>query len=576
MSAVPLAVLWALWIVLSELFLPVGERSWWDIAGVAGLLCVLGVTWLSVEWGLLKVGDGPRALAAWMRARALRYHIKIGVDLRETPPYPSRLPRPLIAMAMVIVGAAALGLLAGPSPPEATRETLVGISASFYLTLALLAWSWAAFSGVVSGFAFWFHVSDAALVRWPYGPGERVRLWVPILLLVVVALAATFLDPFIPAVTVLVLLGIGLLTLATRFTGQIRLLWRAEGAPGVYAIGSRWIIGWGTLLWCGAVFSTCVLLTRSSWGGGTGGPTVWIGSASAWLGVLGAATWVWIAPIRLLRLGPRDPARLRPPALRFRGEAPKQHDLERLTSRGFKVVGDDHSGGAVEVGLDRGTHRRHVEALVQPDGSTVWRIHPEDLLDPGVLAELRTVDRYTRRKELITGVAHLMRFAKARRFQEGTGFWFAPHLWYVHSMTRDTEEIDSVSVGPPYHRILSADARHHCYEVFRATSVDLVFIEDGVPLDAVEGVLLQLFDHYDLWGVEPVEEHHFRFPLGVRVAIHAFTQDSPFGLEGYPEPDYDEIGRARVLHVLLDRGGDDDREELDDAPTGEPLVLVEA
>ena len=54
--------------------------------------------------------------------------------------------------------------------------------------------------------------------------------------------------------------------------------------------------------------------------------------------------------------------------------------------------------------------------------------------------------------------------------------------------------------------------------------------------------------------------------------IQDVAHDSPLDRAGYPEPDYDEIGRARVLHVMLDRGGADETsgDELD--PEREPLV----
>ena len=36
--------------------------------------------------------------------------------------------------------------------------------------------------------------------------------------------------------------------------------------------------------------------------------------------------------------------------------------------------------------------------------------------------------------------------------------------------------------------------------------------------------------------------------------IHSFQFDEPFRSEVYPEPKYDYLGRARILHVFRDRG----------------------
>jgi len=312
-------------------------------------------------------------------------------------------------------------------------------------------------------------------------------------------------------------------------------------------------------------------MTISGWHGGPAGPTVWIGSATAWLGVLAAATWLWASPIRLLSLALRDPERVRPTAVLFTDRVPSPQVVADLEARGIRVLEQEGDGSLVRVTLDPEANRRQVEAVVSGD-DPIWSVHPDDLLTPDVLAELRAIDRSTRRQQLIIGVGRLMALAKTRKFKEGTGFWFAPHLWYIRSMSRDSDETDSESVGPPYHRLLSAAARHYCHEVFRAASVDLVFIEDGVALEGVERVLVQLFDHYDIWGAEPIQERHFQAVPLVQIMIHDVTHDSHLDREGYPEPDYDEIGRARILHIMQDRGGEDEGSSDTLAPTHEPLV----
>ena len=39
--------------------------------------------------------------------------------------------------------------------------------------------------------------------------------------------------------------------------------------------------------------------------------------------------------------------------------------------------------------------------------------------------------------------------------------------------------------------------------------------------------------------------------------LHDFEVDNPYRAEGYPEPDYEDVARARVLHVFRDRGEDE-------------------
>ena len=94
-----------------------------------------------------------------------------------------------------------------------------------------------------------------------------------------------------------------------------------------------------------------------------------------------------------------------------------------------------------------------MEGVEEESGAVAWRVHPKDLLNPAVLSELRAADRLMRRRELISGIRRLLTSAKGRSFKTGSGFWLAPHLWYVPAMTRDTDEDASLTVGPPYHHI---------------------------------------------------------------------------------------------------------------------------
>ena len=76
-----------------------------------------------------------------------------------------------------------------------------------------------------------------------------------------------------------------------------------------------------------------------------------------------------------------------------------------------------------------------------------------------------------------------------------------------------------------------------------------------------------MFEIYDVHGGgKRAEELHFTGLPGVRVLFHDFDLcDSPqHGRDHYPEPDYEHVGRARILHVFKDRG-----EARDDAPVPE-------
>jgi len=85
---------------------------------------------------------------------------------------------------------------------------------------------------------------------------------------------------------------------------------------------------------------------------------------------------------------------------------------------------------------------------------------------------------------------------------------------------------------------------------------------------------VQLFDHFDVWGAQPVEEPHLRPVPGTRIIIHDVAYDTTLQGDGHPEPDYEDIGRARIFHIMVDRGGTDE-EVIDEGavPTRSPGTI---
>ena len=106
------------------------------------------------------------------------------------------------------------------------------------------------------------------------------------------------------------------------------------------------------------------------------------------------------------------------------------------------------------------------------------------------------------------------------------------------------------------------EARHYFLQIMTALELDLVFVEDGVRFKKLQWVIRQIFELYDVFGGDQrAEEKHFVGVPGVRVLIHDFRLDDPFHSETYPEPDYEDVGRARILHVFRERGEEDDEVE---------------
>ena len=93
----------------------------------------------------------------------------------------------------------------------------------------------------------------------------------------------------------------------------------------------------------------------------------------------------------------------------------------------------------------------------------------------------------------------------------------------------------------------------------------MVFVEDGVSQRTVEKVLRVLFELYDVHGGQrKAEDHLFRGLPKVRVMVHDYAPGRPFKTDKYREPQFDDLSRARVLHVFRDHGGHE-------APTEAPF-----
>jgi hypothetical protein len=108
-----------------------------------------------------------------------------------------------------------------------------------------------------------------------------------------------------------------------------------------------------------------------------------------------------------------------------------------------------------------------------------------------------------------------------------------------------------------------------------ALEIDLIFVEHGLTFRRLSRVLRVLFETYDMYGGrQRAEERHFVGLPGTRVVIHNYDQTNPgsHGRKNYPEPEYQEIGRARILHVFKDREETEQFEPVPDSREGAPVL----
>jgi hypothetical protein len=514
-----------------------------------------------LKWVASIAAAGRRA-GTWLR----RSTFEIGLDLRGAPRVRRGSPPIVVWLAAVLATWAIAAALLAPVCPHGLRPAAAGVFYLGYLAILSGVWLGLMALGLLAAFLPFALIHDRCIGSF-IGPGPRPRKRE------YAALASYFgtlaiVGTILPVAFALAWCGLILAAyllvcwLPTR--GDVRFLWRPYGTIRVRSLPWGAWVTWEFLLITLAIFAL-VLTALGDRIAGTGlGPeampvTALLGLILAWLAP-GALTALLIH-ITLGRW--RDPARPARPLAHVAGAiAGRRIALRRLFYRqGWAVrFGPAVPGGNdVEVIL--------VEAkLPTTNDEPRWPLPvtlSELQSDAGLWERLRRRAEIQARRRVIGGLERLFKLAAGRPSRGGSGYWVAPHLWFIAGLMRDGDDepdladntILSRTAGPPYHRVLPRAARHHMYRMMRALQVDLIFVEDGVGFRRLRKVLRVLFEVYDIHaGRRPAEEVDFRGLPGTRVLIHDFQFDEPFRSEVYPEPKYDYLGRARILHVFRDRG----------------------
>ncbi|HTK76382.1 MAG TPA: hypothetical protein VL371_14050 [Gemmataceae bacterium] len=540
--------------------------------GLVGALVGLRHRRRPLRW-VTRLGAGLARLGTSLRQATF----EIGIDLRGTPRVRRGTPPIVVWLAAILAGWSILAALFAADCPHGLRAAAVGV---FYLGyLVPLAFVWIV-ATAVSLLAFFI---PAALIHDTFvaahaGPGPRPRrreFWTICgYLLVLVTLgnrlpvAASLL---ICAATLLAYLVVCWLPERS----EVRFVWRPHGTIRAGSMSwSRWVSYEFSLIAL-AVFALVLTTCGDRLAGGptkfeTMPVTAMIGLTLAWL-----APGALVALFTQMALGRwRDPARSAVPVGHVAGVVTRE---QRRTIRaafrahGWRVRFGPAGPRPLDVPVELVENK-----LPQSDAAPPrWplAVTVAELDDPALWQRLERRDQVQKRRKLLGSLEHLFKMAAGRRSLRGQGFWVAPHFWFIGGLMRDeqSEELSDESilsrvVGPPYHRVLPRAVRHHVYQMMRAVQIDLIFVEDGVGWRRLRRVLRALFEVYDVHaGHRPAEEVDFRGLPGTRVLIHDFQFDDPFKSETYPEPKYDFLGRARLLHVFRDRG---EQEELIEPPFG--------
>lgn len=509
----------------------IGRKSVSDITDgfmlvVLGLLAILSAI---VHWTWqFKTVAALMALFRRVAAGIAARHVVYGVDLRQTPRIPRRLPvawlQPLAGCAFI---AAAL-IVQFPNFPSAAR----GFAASrFYVgsvVLIGLLWGILILGSLIMSIFVWIAIEGLFVERY-VGRGKR-PLW-PELLSVAAALGALamgalWLPAWMPLVVYWTSFGLVSVALAASSSG-LEFVWRERRGGPMGSIDGRCML-W--LQWAGLTLVTTILVllsrgellveeTATVRGARV---TAFLGNLLAWAAVGG---FVVIA-----------------------------RDIIRLAMLGFVF------------------NPRRIAAVVSAPG------------DSADAARILRRNEIRNRRRIIRGLQKLMKRAARLTRVRSTGLWIGLQHWFVPGLStdgvsharedRETTAFDGV-VGPPYHRVFPPEARYHFLQMAMALEIDLIFVEHGLTFRRLSRVLRVLFETYDMYGGrQRAEERHFVGLPRTRVVIHNYDQTNPgsHGRKSYPEPDYQEIGRARILHVFKDREETEQFEPVPDSREGTPVL----
>ena len=557
----------------------VGRLAQSDVHDLLGALVLLSGVFLV----LARHKRYPLRWVEWLRERferALRFEYQHGYDLRGDPPYPARLPPGYWALVGAIIGLGAAAALASNLTTGGLRVFALG--GSYVVYLAGLVGLWLGLAVATLAGLGLPHLVFSLFFRRPPGRGPWLAQ------IVVLGSYVSFvwsLSQVLPPAAPLAIAAGGVAAIAARLARRnphdAAILWRADDTRPIYAVPMRLCVA--------AILALAVVATLSlsiaacgPWLFRFPPHSIYSEPASIALAEAQSAGLVltpafavfvaWLMPGAALALAISlsvarrlDPAARGVPTASVAGERPGAELIaaaRAVAGWGWRVRKPGHA--PADVALE----------VVAPDQSEAYafdarwplRVAVADLDDPEVKDRLARRDELTLRREALRGVRTLLKRGIAERAAKGGSFQFAPHWWFFDRMTREESRRGGAKhrpVGPPFQRLFTPRVRQHLHDVFRATQIDIVLVEDGVSARRFQRVMKSIFELYDKTrGTRRAEEQHFSGVPKVRVMFHDYAPETPFRATRYAEPHLDDLDRARVLHVFRDSG--DQEVEIDE------------
>lgn len=563
----PLLGLWFAAVAAIEVY---GRRSTseaGDLLAVLSLATLGAITVLQHAarprvWLELLVGT-LRTAVEWTHGR----RVTMGIDLRGDPPLPRRLPPFLVWGMGAGVGLLTVAWTLREALPGTWRGALQALSPTLLALYHAALWIWLGLAALVH-FLVPLALFGEALERSPRWRARRWRMygWIGVVYAFTLVTSASALPVHVPLILSGLLLVALIALLLAPDAPRITLLWKQVGAQRrPAAFQWTWLFFGMGVVYLSVTWTSVLLAAGDRIPGPAGSATPishFLGAALAW-SIPGAFVATFHQATWMILRGHREGTSRRPgPRVCLEGPAFPEHGSRAtavLRAEGFEVVGADVAVERTDVRL------RLVDAADLPRGRAAegWpRPVSVGQLEDGVLTPLlRRRFEHLCRRAVARGIERALAAAAERRFERGSGFWIAPHFPFVPHLTRDVDETADGWIGQPWRKLIPYPAREHLRRVLAELELDLCFVEDGVRSAEFNQVLARLYEHHATRGPGRLDDVTLFGGLPrLRVVVHDYVLEHPYRATGYPETDYEHLGRARILHVYRDRGGDEDVE----------------
>ena len=548
-----------------------------EVVDLAAVVIVSGIVGICVCWHRmwkLRWTQWIGTIVNRMKRHFQWLSIDVGLDLRRTPPIARKFPPRLVLQNLAVINVIGGFVTWELAFDESFRSFSVQGWYLGYVSVISVLWGallCGLFVAILAPAAYIFDllVTKTSLLR---RKAWTMTVVVSVVSVVVLLLVSTWIAEWMAIAILVGLIPIGVLVIWAPPRRRLTCLWRDRRGSEIRAIDGSTFYTLEMAFWHLLILLVCLLAIGPPALGlapHSAAPRLMavVGTLLAWLCCYCLGVVYFIGGVLLYTARLRDPERPVPTSVYVQGvtgRTVKNRIRRKLRSLGWTVRFAPARMVRTDVRIRVAETGTTSEPTARPSGERepTFEVTEAELDQESFVERVARRDVIQRRRILVRALQTIFRRAASRPPRTGCGYWVAPHYWFVCGVTRDEtddEHTQLMGVIPPlYHRVMPPAVRHHMFEICSALQIDLIFVEDGVGFRNFRRVLRVLFERFDVHGgQQPAQEVDFAGLPKTRVVIEHYAFEKPLIETKYPEPNYEDVGRARILHIFRDRGEED-------------------